>query len=194
MDQYQVLGDYFAKYFPLSHDDKELLKKLFQPRRLARRQFLFENGQVHNYNNFVVSGALRLFLMDERFKEYNLQFAFENWWIGDLGSFLANRPSSLYLQALENTQLLQISSDNQEVLMQDIRFCQLFRRKVERALIRTNQRLLNHLAAPARSRFQDFMETYPQFYNRIPDAQIASYIGVTPEFFCKLKQEYFLES
>lgn len=147
-------------------------------------------GEKEPLNNFVADGALRLYLLDDQLKEHNMMFAFENWWIGDIGAFLANEESRYYLQAMENSIIYQISSADQQILLDHhIKFCRLFRKKFERALIRTQKRLIDNISSSAHSRYQDFLDTYPNYVNRLPDRYIASYIGVTPEFFSKIKKQ-----
>jgi hypothetical protein len=97
----KTLIDYFENLIPLKDDEKFIVQSVFKERRIKRRQFILQEGDICKYNTFIVEGCFRMYLIDKKGKEHNLLFAVENWWIGDIGSFHANEPSRLYVEALE---------------------------------------------------------------------------------------------
>ena len=127
--------------------------------------------------------------VDENGKEHNLQFAIENWWIGDIGSFHTEQPSKLYIEAIENSVILQIKKEDQlRLFVEYPKFNRIFRIITENALVSTQRRILQNISSTAEERYVDFMQRYPYFFNRISNVQIASYLGVTPEFLSTIRK------
>src|SRR5580765_1579196 len=106
------LLDYFNKLIPLNTGEKQLVTDLFKPRLYRKRQYVLQEGNVCTQFNFVVRGCLRTYKIDEKGNTHVLQFAAENNWINDLGSFHGVKPSALNIDALEDTVVLQISRDD----------------------------------------------------------------------------------
>lgn len=123
-------------------------------------------------------------------KEHNLQFAIENWWIGDIGSFHGDTPTRLNIEALENSIILQIKKEDQLKLFVDYpKFNRIFRVLAENAMVGLQQRVLQNISSTAEERYLDFLARYPQLFNRISNVQIASYLGVTPEFLSTIRKK-----
>jgi CRP-like cAMP-binding protein len=184
------LLDYFEYLLPLSEEEKSVVEKYFKERRIQRRQFILHEGDISKYNSFVVEGCFRMYMVDEKGKEHNLQFAVENWWIGDIGSFQSEEPSRLYIEALENSIVLQIKKEDQLKLFVDHpKFNRIFRVFTENALVSAQRRILQNISSSAEERYLDFLKRYPDFFNRISNVQIASYLGVTPEFLSTIRKK-----
>ena len=184
------LIDYFENFLPLNDEEKSVVEETFLERRVRRRQFILHEGDVCTHNTFVVEGCFRMYMVDEKGKEHNLQFAIENWWIGDIGSFHSEEPSKLYIEALENSVILQIKKEDQLRLFVDHpKFNHIFRVFTENALVSAQRRILQNISSTAEERYLDFAQRYPHLFNRISNVQIASYIGVTPEFLSKIRKE-----
>lgn len=186
----QSLIDYFERLLPLSIEEKSTVTEYFSERRVKRRQFILQEGNVCVHNTFVLEGCFRMYMVDNKGKEHNLQFAVENWWIGDIGSFHSEEPSQLYIEALENSIILQIKKEDQLKLFVDLpKFNRIFRVFTENALVSAQRRILQNISSTAEERYLDFMKRYPYFFNRISNVQIASYLGVTPEFLSTIRKK-----
>ncbi|OJJ14333.1 cyclic nucleotide-binding protein [marine bacterium AO1-C] len=182
-DYIQSLIDYFNGYLSLTKDEIAFVSKVFIPRRIKRRQFILQEGDVCKLNTFVVEGCFKMYLVDENAKEHNLQFAIENWWVGDIGSFHNETPSKLYIEALEHSIILQVKKEDQlRLFVEYPKFNRIFRVFTENALVAAQRRILQNISSTAEERYLDFMQSYPSLINRISNVQIASYLGVTPEF------------
>ena len=128
-------------------------------------------------------------MVDKVGTEHNLQFATEGWWIANIGSFHAQEPSSLNIDALEETEVFQISHAYLIDLYTNIpKFDRIFRVLVENAYVDSQKRVLQNISSTAEERYLAFQKKYPQLINRLPQTQIASYIGVTPEFLSKIRK------
>jgi CRP-like cAMP-binding protein len=181
---------YFASYLSLDKDEITTLESSFTERTVKRRQFILHEGDICKLNTFVVEGCFRMYLVDEKGKEHNLQFAVENWWIGDIGSFHSEEPSKLYIEAIENSVILQIKKEDQlKLFTKHPKFNRIFRVFTENALVSSQKRVLQNISSTAEERYLDFVKRYPNFFNRISNAQIASYLGVTPEFLSTIRKK-----
>jgi len=186
----EPLIDYFSSNTPLSEEEIATLKSVFVERNIKRRQFILQEGDVCKLNTFVVEGCFRMYLVEENAKEHNLQFAVENWWIGDIGSFHSGEPSQLYIEALENSTILQIKKEDQlKLFVEHPKFNRIFRVFTENALVSCQQRILQNISSTAEERYLDFVKRYPFFFNRISNVQIASFLGVTPEFLSTIRKK-----
>lgn len=186
----QALIDYFEAHLPLNAEERSAVEASFKERRVKRRQFILREGEVCKHNTFVVEGCFRMYMVDPKGKEHNLQFAVENWWIGDIGSFHTERPSKLYVQALENAVILQCKKEDQlSMFMQYPKFDRIFRVLAENAMVGLQKRILQNVSSTAEERYLDFAERYPHFFNRLSNVQIASFIGVTPEFLSTIRKK-----
>ncbi|MBS1518566.1 MAG: Crp/Fnr family transcriptional regulator [Bacteroidetes bacterium] len=182
--------EYFSKILPLASEEIESLRTTFKERIIKRRQFILQEGDVCKVNTFVVQGCFRMYFVDEKGKEHNIQFAIENWWIGDIGSFHTGEPSKLFIQAIEDSIILQIKKQDQlDLFVNHPKFNRLFRVITENALVTCQRRVLQNISCTAEERYLDFMKRYPYFFNRISNVQIASFLGVTPEFLSTIRKQ-----
>ena len=184
------LVEYLSEILPLEENEKVILEELFVPKRIKRRQFIHHEGDVCKYANFVVQGCLKMYMVDENTKEHNLQFAIENNWIGDLGSFHSGEPSKLYVEAIENSIILQITKENLYRLYDEYpKFNKIFRIMKENQIVEYQKRILQNISSTGEERYLDFLNHYPDLFNRISNVQIASYLGVTPVFLSMIRKK-----
>ncbi len=186
----QNLIDHFARYQALKEGEIDLLQSILVEKRIKRRQFILQEGEVCKHYNFVVEGCFKMYKVDTKGSTHNLQFAVENGWIADIGSFHSEKASELNIEALEQSIILQISKEDLITLYTHFPvFDRIFRVLVENAFINLQKRVLQNISATAEERYLDFLNIYPHLFNRISNVQIASFIGVTPEFLSKVRKE-----
>lgn len=189
-DTVEPLLNYFDRLIPLTKEEKEMVKARFHPRLFRKRQYLLQEGDVCAQLYFVVRGCLRMYKIDEKGSMHILQFASENYWINDLGSFHCIKPSALAIDALEDTVVLQISRDDLiSLYVQAPKFDRIFRVLMENSFIRLQQRLLQNISSAAEERYQSFLDLYPHLVNHLSQVQIASFLGITPEFLSRLRSK-----
>jgi len=181
---------YFDRLIPLDKDEKALVSTLFHSRLFRKRQFVLQEGDPCTQFYYIVRGCLRMYKIDEKGNTHILQFAAENYWINDLGSFHGLKPSTLNIDALEDTVVLQVSRDDLiSLYLQAPKFDRIFRVLLENSFIRLQDRLLQNISSTAEERYQSFLELYPQLVNRLSQIQIASFLGITPEFLSRLRSK-----
>jgi CRP-like cAMP-binding protein len=183
-----LIIDSISKHIQLSDEEKEHFLSLLQPKSYKRKQFLLQDGDVCKYSTFVIKGCLRGFTIDQNGFEHVLNFAPVGWWIADMYSLLTQKPGILNIESLEDTEVLLLSKSRQEKLYHDIpQFERFFRIITENSLVSYQQRLIDNLSLTAEERYHNFCRRYPTLINNLPKKQIASYIGVTPEFFSRMQ-------
>ena len=179
-----------SKHIDLQADELDFFISLLKTKQVKRKQFLLREKEVCTHSIFVNAGCLRGFTLDSNGYEHILQFAPPGWWIADMYSMLTGQPGELFIEALEETEVLTLHIDDRNLLMQKVpKFERFFRIIIENSLITFRQRLMENLGLPARERYLLFCKRYPTLIERLPQKQVAAYIGVTPEFLSKMKAE-----
>jgi len=185
----EKLKQHFDNYFPLNAEERGALNTRFTQRSVKRRQFVLQQGDVCRHFTFVVSGCLKMYAVDKNGKEHNLQFIAENDWATDLSSFYSEKPSQLYIEAIEPTIILQAKHDDVLHLYTHYhKFDHNFRVIVEQKYIELQDRVLQNISSSADERYEYFLKQYPNLSNRLPNTQIASYLGITPEFLSTIRK------
>lgn len=179
----------FARYIPLREIEKSELRQRVSEKKIKRRQFILQENDVCKHYTFVVSGCFKMYSVDHSGIEHNIQFAAENEWITDISSFHSGKGSRLYIEAIEPSVILQIDQTNLIYLYHHHpKFDRIFRVIVEEKFIELQNRVLQNISSTAEERYFSFLEQYPELTNRLPNTQIASYIGITPEFLSKIRR------
>ena len=194
MDTKLILRN-LSKHIELTDAEKEIFWSALKTKKVKRHQFLGEAGEVSRYQNFVTKGCLRSYYIDENGFEHNVQFAIEDWWIGDMASFVTKKPALLFIEALEDSEVLQLDNPALEELYIKIpKLERFFRILLQNAFIAFEQRIIAVISKTAEERYLEFSNKYPQLEQRLPQIHIASYLGITPEFLSKIKKKILLDS
>lgn len=185
----QPLIHHFEGYIPLTESEKQLLDGRVTRRPIRRRQAILQEGFACQHYSFVVAGCLRMFGVDAEGGEHNLQFAAENDWIADIGSFHSGKPSRLFIEAVEPSVVLQIEKENLYFLYLNVpKLDRIFKVIIENKYVELQNRVLQTISSTAEERYVAFLEQYPHLANRLPSTQIASYLGISPEFLSKIRK------
>lgn len=182
--------DNIAKQVQLTPEEQELFLSKTEIRHYKAKTVLLHSGEICKYSYFVNSGLLRSFNINDNIVEHVLAFACSGWWIGDMYSLLSQKPGNLFIETLENSEVVLLSKTNQELLYQEIpKLERFFRILTENSLVANQERLMDNLSLSAEERFEKFCSKHHDLIQKVPQKQIASYIGVTPEFFSKMKSK-----
>ncbi len=186
----QLLIANIQRFLPLTDEEKYMILSIMHPKKIRKRQYLLQEGDVSKYSAFVLSGCLRCYFVDQNGFEHILQFAIEDWWITDMMSYASGKGSRLNIDALEDSEVLLLTREDQLALFERCpKFEKYFRIITENGMISNQQRLLDNLSLPAIERYKNFVQKYPLFMQRIPQTQIAAYLGITPEFLSKIRSQ-----
>ncbi|HVU54279.1 MAG TPA: Crp/Fnr family transcriptional regulator [Puia sp.] len=187
---FELLYKKITEKIPLSEEEFEVCKTLFTSKKVRKKQFLQQEGDVSRYQFFVNNGLLRSYTIDEKGVEHILQFALEGWWTADLYSFFTEEPSLFNIEALEDSELLLITRPSWETLLEKLPVLErYFRILIQNSLIATQRRLMESLSETAEKKYLKFMKMYPESIQRVPQHMIASYLGITRETLSRLRRD-----
>jgi len=194
MSNFEALFDYIQEISGklLSEDDKHLLMVHFKPKKLRKRQYFLQEGDVCKYIGFIVKGSARTFTVDEKGHEHILKLALENWWLADFESFYLLTPSRFNIEALEDLEVLQSTNAQIEEFLKDIPAFSAMANVISQNYTIANQkRMQAAMSYTAEERYEDLISNYPHFLQRFPQNMIASYLGLSPETLSRLKKNSF---
>ena len=186
MDATLLLAN-IGRYITFTPEEEEKFVAVLHHRTLKKKEFLDREGQIVKGPAFVTTGLLRSYSIDSNGFEHVIQFAPPGWWVGDIGSMTRHTPSILNVDALEDSEILWMRGSDVDTLYITIpKLERFFRILSQNALAAHQARLVSILSLPAKERYATFCRLYPSLIERLPQKQVASYIGVTPEFLSKM--------
>ena len=187
---FELLFQKFSEKISLTEEEKKLCQGFFKPKKIRKRQYLLQEGDPCRYIAFVEKGMMRSYTMDEKGGEHIIQFAFEGWWIADQYSFLTGEPSVYNIDALEDSELLLISRQAEEEMLEKIpKFERYFRLLLQNSLIATQRRLEGSLSKSAEQRYNELTQSCPTIPQRVPQHMMASFLGITPETLSRIRKQ-----
>ncbi len=173
----------------LTNEEEDIIIKSFKQKRLKKKEILLCAGDVSSHMRFISEGCLRSYYMDEEAREHIIQFGIENWWINDLYSYLTKSPAREFIQALENSVVLQIHRDTLNALFEQVPTMErFFRFKFEKAYVALQGRTISTMSKPAEERYLEFRSKYRDIEQSVPQYMIASYLGITPEHLSNIRK------
>lgn len=179
-----------SKHVSLSVEEIEFFTSLLKSKSLANGAFLLREGEVCKYESFIIKGCLKSYYQDENGAEHIIDFLIEEWWADDLYSLLTQTPSKSNIKAIEDTDILQITKADLELLYQKIpTFERFFRVLFQNAYITQREQINSALSASAEERYLLFIKKKPYAEKRFTQKDIASYLGITPQFLSALKRK-----
>lgn len=186
----ELLKQSITKHIDLSESETDAFCNLFQQKRIEKKQFLLREGEVCKFEGFVLKGLFRVYHIDSKGFEQILYFAIENWWITDIDSFTNEKPSQLFIEAIEDSEVLLISKKDKEFAYMHIpQIEKLFRVMTQKTHVALQRRMIDNLSKTADQRYIEFIEKYPQLFQRLTNIQIAAYLGISHEFLSKIRKK-----
>ena len=185
---YNLILQNISRYIQLTKEEAEYFISILHVKKLRRKQYLVQEGDVCRFESFVNKGCLRTYQVDEKGQEHIAQFGIEGWWISDLYSFLTATPALFNVDALEDSELFCLDKSSlEELYVQVPKFERFFRIIFQNAYIREQLRVIQNLSLSAEERYDNFLTKYPQIVKQVTLKQIASYLGITPEFLSAIR-------
>ena len=187
---YELLITYFNSYAitPLRESDIDLITNIFTPKKFRKRQYFLQEGEVCKYTAFILKGAMRQYMVDDKGEEHIIQLFIENWWASDRESQITETPSKYFIDAWEDTETLVVNRKNVLNLIDQIpSLLQWIRKMDENNAVATQKRLNAAISLSAEERYYELEKTYPEFFQRFPQHIIASYLGINRETLSRIR-------
>lgn len=183
--------EYLIRHGVVNEDDQAQVEAIAQPRKLRKRQYLLQEGNICHQHCFIAKGLLREYSVDEKGNEHVIRFAKENWWIADCESLYQGTVSKLNIDAIEDTEVLLFEKEDIDRLIETIpAFGRMFNNMMRNASVNTQARIHEAITSTSTQKYLSFVHRYPDFVLRVPQAMIASYLGITPETLSRLRSKH----
>ena len=185
----KIIIQNISKHISLTTEEETCFVSLLGEKKINKKQYILREGDVCKHLSFINQGCCRTFNIDKTGYEHILNFASKDYWLGDIYSFITQKPGVLFIQAMEDTELLQLKKQDLLFLYDKIpKFERLFRILAENAYVERQNRLMEGLSLTAQERYEVFNKKYAHIKHLLPQKQIALYLNVTPEFFSRMKK------
>jgi CRP/FNR family transcriptional regulator len=182
------LIEHIRKFIDLDASESEAILSYFKKESFKKKSLLLEEGQICNTQYFVVKGCIRLYIINEKGSEQTLQFGIENWWITDYMSLQTQKPTSFYIQTVEDSDVLAITQNNlDELLLRLPKMERYFRLILQKSIAASQMRIMYLYTQSAEERYHFFNNKQPEFVQRIPQYMLASYLDFSAEFMSKIR-------
>ncbi len=184
------LLDYFRKNIPLSDEIENRLKEIIVEKKAVKGEIILSNNSLKKEHIFVASGCLRSFYTTENGKEHTIQFAIKNWWISDYITLYTDNTSIVSIESVTHSKILVIQNAEIEKLYAEFPQFEVFQRKnFQNRVAALQKRILGLLTLTASEKYNQFVENYAAFEKVLPNYQIASFLGITPESLSRIRKE-----
>lgn len=186
---YDLILSNVHKHIQLTDDEIAFFKSILRHRKIRKRQYLLQAGDISHYENFIIKGCLRAYTVDEQGGEHIIMFGMEGWWISDLYSFLTTTPATQNIDALEDSEVFSIERADLESLYERVpKFNKFFLKLLQNAFVAHQRRILASISQTAEEQYNDFIAKYPSIEQRVPQHQIASYLGLSAETISRIRR------
>lgn len=188
---FHSINAYVLKRVKLSVGELEYFNSILEYKVIPKKTMLLQAGNVCSFEAYVIKGCIREYYIDSSGAEVTLQFAVEDWWVSDITSFQDQKVSDMYIETLEDCELLMLSRQSKEQLLAEVpKLERMFRLMIQRHLSVIQSRLFKTITHTGIEKYLEFIKRYPTIPQRVPQHYIASYLGISPEFLSKLRTRY----
>lgn len=188
MSEYDQLKAHVQKRLSITEDELTEFCNAFKIVKVKKRQFIVQPEFVAKNRFYVVQGTFRAYVIGDEGQEHTIQFAISDWWISDYNSYIFQQPASMFIVALEDSLILQISHEAESALKQQRHvFETFFRILAEGTAAYMARRVITNLTKTAEQRYEIFLERYPDIVTKVPQYALASFLGMTTEYLSKLR-------
>lgn len=183
------IQDYLKHCLTLSENEVGEVIDCFEKKVYPKKTILLRDGEICKFEAFILKGCIKTYFIDKDGFEIILTFATENWWVSDIASFQEQTPSKMFIETIEDCELLILTPASKQLLLEKKPSLEkMFRLMVQRHLSTYQERLFGNIALSAEDRYEIFLNKYPSLPQRIPQHLIASYLGISPEFLSRLRK------
>jgi CRP-like cAMP-binding protein len=190
MHMFTPILDYIGEQIALNEEEQRFFISVLRIKKIDRKQFLEQPGHISKFRSFIVKGAFRAYFIDVDGQNHTISLAVENGWTGDPGSFLLQEQASLFVEALEDSILIQWSYESEQLLLKQIpQFARVMLQRAQFIAVMLQRRIISNLSLSAEARYEEFASKNPTLLQRFPLYVIASYLGMSREFLSKIRNQ-----
>ncbi|WP_346985842.1 Crp/Fnr family transcriptional regulator [Chryseobacterium sp. POE27] len=183
-----IIGN-VTRFINLDSKEEQFFTDLLTLQAFPKKTVLLREGEICQFEGYIQKGCVRVYYLDDNGFEVTILFAIEDWWISDIASFQDQKPSNLYIETLEDSEIYMLNPATKEKLLTEIpKFERVFRMLVQRNLSTLQNRLVNTISKSASDRYLEFIKVYPSIPQRVAQYYIASYLGVSKEFVSTIRK------
>lgn len=188
---FEIFKAYVIRHAMVSEDEFALIESVAFTKKLRKRQYLLQEGNICHHYCFITKGLMRVYSVDDKGNEYVIRFARENWWIADCESLYMGTPSKLNIDAIEDSELLLFEKTAINMLMEKVpAFGNMMTNMMRKSSVTTQNRIHEAITSRSTQKYDSFIKRYPDFALRVPQAMIASYLGIKPETLSRLRSKH----
>jgi CRP-like cAMP-binding protein len=185
---YELFFQKFNEKVPLTQEEEAFIMQYLTPKKLRKKQYLLQEGDVCKHSAFVEKGSLRAYVLDENGDEHITAFALEGWAISDIPSFMKQAPATLNIDALEDCELVVTSKAAHDELMKKMPKYETYMRiMVTNAYMALQQRMISMISLPIEERYKFFAQMHQNLFQRVPQHMIASFMGLSPQTLSRIR-------
>jgi len=190
MEEFLPIINYVSRHITLTDEDKVYYTSLLRIKKVKKKQFIVQPDFVCTHRTYILKGALRAYMIDANGQEHTLAFGIEDWWIADFNSYFFQQPAMLFVEAMEDSTLIQISYENEQKLLETLpKFEKFYRILAQNGYAFLQRRILSDISLNATDRYENFESKYPLLAARIPQYALASYLGISHELLSKIRNK-----
>ena len=190
VDDFAPIIKNVSRFISLTEKEKEIFISHLRVVKIRKKQYIVQPDFVCQYRSYILSGAFQTYLLDNDGQEHVIALTIEDWWSGDFESYITQEPATLFVEAVEDATLIQLSYKGEQELYEQVpKFERFFRRQIELGTLAIRKRVRWSLSYTAEERYDEFISLYPQFLQRFPQYVIASYLGMTTQFLSKIRHQ-----
>jgi CRP-like cAMP-binding protein len=190
MDDFSAILKYVGRHIQLTVEEEAFYRSLLKIKKVRKKQFIGQPDFVFNHRTYIVKGAMRSYMLDANGQDHTVAFGIDDWWIADFNSYIYQQPATLFVEALEESTLIQISYDDEQKLLETYpKFEKFYRILAQNGYAHLQRRILADISLTATERYENFLSKYPLVAARVPQYALASYLGISHELLSKIRNK-----
>ncbi len=188
MEEIDKIQNYVARHIELTPEERDYFASVLRVAKVKKKQCIVQPGFVCRYRNYIYTGAMRSYLVGNDGQEHTELLSIDDWWITDYNSYIYQQPATLFVEAVEDSVLVQFDHQSEQLLLKAVpKFERFFRIITERSLAFFHRRMLSNLSMTAEERYEEFVTKYPLIPQKVPQYILASYLGMSTEYLSTLR-------
>lgn len=190
MEEFLPIINNVSRHITLTDEEKAYYISLLKIKKVKKKQYIVQPDFVCNHRTYIAKGAMRSYLIDDNGQDHTVAIGIDDWWIADFASYVYREPATLFVEALEDSILIQISYDDEQKLMENFpKFARFYLNLVQFGFANLQRRILSDISLNAAERYENFLLKYPAMAARMPQYALASYLGISHELLSKIRNK-----